>query len=193
MAHTTRQSILLGLISNDERAWMEFQEFYTPLIIICGQDYRLTPEEINDLRQEVMEEVFEKKIASKFNPARGRFRSLLRTIIHRKASAIFKRRVPSASPINEETEDSSMTENPLEARWDEEWREFIKNAALKILREESNERQYMAFDLYVLQGMEAESVASIMNMTTNQVYIAKNRLGGRLREIVASLEEDIDE
>lgn len=189
MAHTTHITILNGLISNDEKAWRKFQDFYTPLITICGQDYKLSTEEIEDLRQDVMAEIYESEIASKYNPMRGRFRSLLRTIIHRKAYAIYKRRMPTTSPIDEATSLSTNDVESLESQWENEWREFIKDAALKILRDETNERQYMAFDLYVLQNMDVESVAAIMHMTVNQIYIAKSRLSSKLQEIVSSLKD----
>ena len=189
MAHTTHKSILDGLISNEEKAWRKFQEFYTPLITICGQDYKLTQEEIKDLRQDVMAEIYQSDIASKYDPMRGRFRSLLRTIIHRKAYAIYKRRMPKTVLSVDELDGISSCEPSLESRWEDEWREFVKNAALKILRDETSERQYMAFDLYVLQDMDVESVALIMKMNVNQVYIAKSRLEKRLQEIVASLKD----
>ncbi|MCQ2397286.1 MAG: sigma-70 family RNA polymerase sigma factor [Lentisphaeria bacterium] len=189
MAHTTHKSILDGLHSNEEKAWRKFQEFYAPLITICGQDYDLTQEEIEDLRQDVMAEIYKSDIASKYDPMRGRFRSLLRTIIHRKAYAIRKQRIPRTFVSVNALDGLSSCEPSLESRWEDEWREFVKNTALKILRDETNERQYMAFDLYALQNMDVESVALIMKMNVNQIYIAKSRLESRLQEIVESLKK----
>ena len=65
MSYTTRKSLLNGVHNGDEMAWLQFQNFYRPLMRICGHDYKLTEEEIQDLQQEVLYEVFKADIAGK--------------------------------------------------------------------------------------------------------------------------------
>ncbi len=166
---------------------MDFQEFYTPLIVICGHDYHLTDEEIEDLRQEVMVDLFKNNVISKYDPRRGRFRGLLRTIIHHKAYRIYQKRLPNTEAL---TEENSGVVDSQEGRWEDEWRAFLQEVALKQLRESADEQQYMAFDLYVLQEKDPKTVASILGFSVNQVYLAKNRLGAKLREIVEQLERE---
>ena len=57
MAYTTRKTLLQGVLNGDESSWEQFLEFYKPLIRLCGHDFNLTEEEIQDLPQEVLIEV----------------------------------------------------------------------------------------------------------------------------------------
>ena len=127
MTYTTRKSLLNGVHDGDEMAWLQFQNFYRPLMRICGHDYNLTEEEIQDLQQEVLYEVFKANVAGKYDRRKGRFRDYLRTIIHRKAFAILKQRMPSDIPdfVLEETSVS------MDAQWEDEWRRFIMGNALE--------------------------------------------------------------
>ncbi len=186
MSYTTRKSLLNGVHDGDEKAWLQFQSFYRPLMRICGHDYKLTEEEIQDLQQEVLYEVFKADIAGKFDSRKGRFRDYLRTIIQRKAFVILKQRMPSDIPAFV-TDESIVS---MDAQWEDEWRRFIMENALDELKDNVCEKIFMAYDLYVNKGLPPEKVADILQITPNQVYIAKTRCVQMLKEIVDRLKSD---
>ena len=186
MTYTTRKSLLNGVHDGNEKAWLKFQEFYRPLMRLCGHDYNLTEEEIKDLQQEVLFEVFKTDVAGKYDRTKGRFRDYLRTIIHRKAFAILKQRQAF------EDNDAYWQEfqQSMEARWEEEWREFILENANDELKENVTEKNFMAYDLCVNKNLPPEKVAEILQINKNQVYIAKSRCLQMLKDIVDRLKND---
>ena len=186
MAYTTRKTLLQGIHENDEKSWEQFQEFYRPLIRICGHDYKLTDEEIKDLQQEVLIEVFRANVVNHYDKDKGRFRDYLRTIIQRKIFGILRNRIPTL------LEDGTFLENEesMERFWDKEWYAFILETAMDELKEQVSETSFLAYDLYVNQKLPPDKVAKMLSITPNQVYIARTRCVQQLKEIVEKLKSD---
>ena len=105
MAFTTRKSLLARVREGGEIPWGEFYATYKPLIMLCGGDCGLSPEEKEELVQRVMCEIFQKDIVGKYDPdrvpdhvvfkhdpARGRFCHYLRKIIRYQALHIIRDR-----------------------------------------------------------------------------------------------------
>lgn len=68
MAFTTRKSLLARVKSGDEVSWTEFYAAYKTLILLCGNDYLLSPVECEEFVQQVMAEIFPKDIIGKYDP-----------------------------------------------------------------------------------------------------------------------------
>jgi DNA-directed RNA polymerase specialized sigma24 family protein len=87
----------------------------------------------------------------------------------------------------------SVPEVPDSARvsviWDEEWNRLIAREAMARLRAENkiDARTVRAFELFALSGVPAEQAAAECQMPVGQVYVSKNRVAGRLQEIVGEL------
>ena len=190
MAFTTNHSLLRGVHDNTPEAWEKFQAFYTPLITLCGQDYGLNDEEIKDLRQDVLLAVFKNDLTGQFNPNIAHFRTLLRTVIQRKAIDILRQRLDSYKHLSDGVPDDDQT---MEAKWQEEWRQFLLKIANEELRETISNDHYMAFDLYVNQRRPVKEVCEVLGMTQNQVYTIRTRVVKQLQEIVQRLEKEVDE
>ena len=190
MAFTTRRSLLRGVHANSPDAWEQFQAFYTPLIALCGHDYGLNDEEIKDLRQNVLLAVFRNDLAGQFNPNIAHFRTLLRTVIQRKAIDILRQRLDHYKSLNDGIPDDAQT---LEAKWQDEWRQFLLKIATEELRETISNDHYMAYDLYVNQKRPVQEVCDVLGMTPNQVYTIRSRVLRQLQEIVRRLESEVDE
>ena len=185
MAYTTRKTLLQGVLKGDESSWEQFLAFYKPLIRLCGHDFELTEEEIQDLQQEVLIEVNKANVIGKYNKSRGRFRDYFRTIIRRKAFRIRKQRLclTEQMPVSDD-------KTELEAAWEKEWQELLLKVATNELKEKVNSTNFMAYDLNVNQGIPAPQVATMLNITLNQVYLAKGRCTRLLAEIIERLKND---
>ncbi|MBQ9368509.1 MAG: sigma-70 family RNA polymerase sigma factor [Victivallales bacterium] len=185
MAYTTRKTLLQVVLKGDESSWAQFQAFYKPLIRLCGHDFGLTEEEIQDLQQEVLIEVNNADVIGKYKQSRGRFRDYLRTIIRRKAFRIRKQRlclIEQLPASNDNTE--------LETAWKKEWLELLLKVATNELKEKVNSTNFMAYDLNVDQNIPAPQVAAMLKITLNQVYLAKGRCSRLLAEIINKLKND---
>ena len=94
--------------SNDQQAWNDFVEYYTPLIQLCAKDFSLTQQEAEELRQVVCLAVFKKDLTGQYDETKGRFRTFFRKVINNAAIDIIRKRKPTlpiedASQIPEET------------------------------------------------------------------------------------------
>lgn len=81
MGYTTKKSLLEAIREGDEVSWFEFYETYRPLIILRGNDYRLSSVELEDLCQLVLLDLFKAGRRFRYDPAKGRFRDYLRRVI----------------------------------------------------------------------------------------------------------------
>ena len=184
MAFTTRKDLLQDVHNNDQQAWNDFVEYYTPLIMLCAKDFSLTQQESEELRQIVCLAVFKKDLTGQYDETKGHFRTFIRKVISNNAIDIIRKRKPTlpienASQIPEETED----------KFEERWRKFIYEKALQVLRQNCDNVTYMAFDLYVRKEMPVKEVARTLKISEDQVFQAKSRSLKRLKEIIYRLEK----
>ena len=187
MSYTTKKSLLRGVIDNDKASWEQFQEFYTPLIYLCGHDCNLTAEEIQDLRQEVLLEVYRQQVVSKYDNTRGKFRAYLREIIRRKAFEIYRARIPMEGDA---TNVENIVDNSMSEHWEEEWHQFLQEVAMQELKERVSESTYLSFDLYVNRQLPVQEIVKMLHVTENQIYVNRTRCLRLLTEIIARLKEE---
>jgi len=187
MSFTTRKEMLKGVQEHDEKSWEDFVEYYGQLVDIIGSHLTLTVEELKDLRQEVWLAVSQRNLIARYDQSRGRFKTLLQTVIHNCAVDVLRRR-PGVLSLEIET----MQESEIDRLVEEEWKNILYNQALEILRQNCEEKTYLAFDLYARKGMPVEQVMEMLEMTKDQVFQIKSRLQKRLREIISTLEKDED-
>ncbi len=63
--------MLLAMQRNENAAWEEFLEFYDPLITLRANDYRLTLQETDELRQDICVSIFTKNSLAAYDPTRA--------------------------------------------------------------------------------------------------------------------------
>jgi RNA polymerase sigma factor (sigma-70 family) len=140
----------------------------------------------------------------RYDPALGRFRNFLLTIVHRKALAALRRaaRRPSIS-LDAEGQDGGT---PLVDRLPappaaepgaadrERWRQAIVEKALGELRSNPDigERTLAVFEAYVIRSRPCAEVAATFGIKENAVYQIRNRLLRQLQVAVRRLAEDAD-
>lgn len=189
MAYTTNHTLLQKLRSGDEQAWFQFREFYRPLIARRGLDYGLNAQELDNLIQDVLLACHQEHVLTNYDASRGRFRDYLRTVTSRHASKLLAARRPDALSL--ESVQETLETDEQEQAWEAECQEFLQQKALEELRNTLDAKTYMAFELHALNGMGADEVASILEMTPNQVYIIRTRVAKQLASIVARLQREL--
>ena len=202
MAFTTRKSLLAKVRAGDEDSWSEFYAAYKPLILLCGQDCLLTPDENDELVQQVMSELFQKDIVGKYDPdqipndivfhydpSHGRFRHYLRKIIRNQALKIIQKRKGFVELDNPEKTFAEPATDFWDDLWDEEWKRHVLAMALAELKGHVQPETYVAFEMYALQERSVQEVANFLNLSVASVYTAKSRCIAALKEIISKLEE----
>ena len=70
-------------------------------------------------------------------------------------------------------------ENPAN-RWDEIWDyeylEYLNGMALAEVKRKVSPKQYQIFHLYCIKELTVEKIAEILDVSPNEVYLAKNRV-----------------
>lgn len=202
MAFTTRKSLLAKVRAGDEVSWAEFYAAYKPLILLCGQDCLLTPDENDELVQQVMSEIFRKDIVGKYDPdnipndvvfhydpAHGRFRHYLRGIIRNQALKLYQKRKSFVELDNPEKTVEEPAIDVWDELWDEEWKRHVLAMALTELKGHVQPETYVAFEMYAMQERTVQEVARFLNLSVASVYTAKSRCIAALKEIISKLEE----
>lgn len=186
---TTSKTLLDKLQSGDAVSWTEFFDRYRGIIISLGNLKGLTPEECDDLVQEVMLCFLKNSKTFVFNPQIARFRTYFGRIIQARIFDLLRRRYQSnrlASGMEEpdgpelETPDFLLNEALLC-----EWRKLLLEDALALLRKRVAPETYLAFDLHMRQALPVEEVMRTLSVNRQFVYTAKTRCLKTLKQIIA--------
>ena len=190
MGFTTRESLLARINAGDEMGWREFAKTYAPLIRIRGKGHNLRGHELDDLLQDVLLSMLNSSKTFKYDKTKGRFQHFLRSVIDHKAFDILRKRRDGkilSGTEGEEVVNAMPADDSMELTWEAEWRIHVLNLAMTQLRLEVAHDTYQAFDFYAIKGKSAESVAKFLGMTKGNVYLAKNRVLERLRNLIMEM------
>ncbi len=187
-AQTTTHATLLARIAkgDDVAAWREFHDRYRDLIHGFARRRGLQPSDCEDVTQEVLLSLSKALPGFAYDPAKGKFRSYLKTIVLR---TIFRRRCQKAgeqglTPI-EEADRAAERDTESDSIWELEWRQYHMRQALRAARAEFNDTDLAAFQAYAVESQDVQTVAQTLGLSTDQVYQAKSRILKRLSSIIA--------
>ena len=200
MAYTTKKSLLRKVREGDEIGWLEFYRTYRPLILRRGMDFKLRPQELEELVQKVMVEFFRKdlletkfdidnippELTFRYDSGKGRFRDFLRRVVTNHACKILRDR-RDRQPLDEELCRIDPDAGD-DARWAEEWRHHLLTEALKELRSQVEPITFQAFEMYALKEHSAQETAEFLTISVASVYTARSRCVARLKNIIKDLE-----
>jgi RNA polymerase sigma-70 factor (ECF subfamily) len=190
----TRASLLLRLRDHqDEQAWGEFVEIYTPMLRRLARRKGLQEADAADLEQEVLRAVAGAIERYDLDPSAGSFRGWLFAITRNLILNLLasQRRHPRASG-------NSDLRRLLEARpapdendaelFESEYQRGILDWAVGKVRGEFNSVIWDAFWLTGVEGKPAQEVASSLRLSIGTVYQYKSRVVVRLRREIERVE-----
>ncbi len=181
MAYTTNQTLLQRITEGDEVSWTTFCRIYSPLIRHSAKHWGLTPQETQELVQDVLINFFKVSKTFRYDRSKGRFRTYLGTITKNCIIAILKKRNREISvPQN----DSPCFDVSFEKKWNAEWHNYLLYEAVEQLRFEMEDIAYQSFYDYVIREQNPAEVARKHNISVNAVYINKSRGLVLLRKII---------
>ena len=191
---TTRASVFLRLKDTDaaprELAWQAFHDRYAPMIAGYARRKGATPQQAEDIVQDVMLGFFSASPRFVYNPTTGRFRGYLRVCVHRALKRIRDAQrgpMPSVSSqsIDELQIADERAENPADlGLWDDLWERQQLNRILAETREHYRRKgkieTFLAFERNVLFNEPATKVAGELGISIPSVHMAKLRVTQRL-------------
>ncbi len=198
---TTTTALLDSLkdVSNAP-VWQEFDARYRPILHGFARTLGLQEEDAADVAQQALAEFVRDYRLGRYERGKGRLSSWLITIARHRAMDVHRsggrRRDWRGQSAFEQVQGARPPEAMQDvagddARWETERRQAVLALALTKLREESrtNEATIRAFELTAIRGVPSDAAARECNMSVDEVYVAKNRVTKRLREIVAQLDD----
>ena len=185
----TRTSLLERLHEGaDPMVWDDFFRRYWPFVFSVARQQGCKEHTAEEIVQDVMLAIFEKKAVFCHDPARGRFRDWLGGVVRNKVIA--RRRSPAdrcrarGGPDDGLAEIESAGQQP-----DAEWETAFDHAVLAFLldkvRSQVHPRTYQAFEAVTFGGCSGADAARLTGLTQNAVYQARKSILRRLRELGA--------
>jgi RNA polymerase sigma-70 factor, ECF subfamily len=182
-ARTTHITLLNRLSAGDDRsAWHDFVERYGDLIRGFARRAGCSDNDADDVLQDVLVALVSVMPNFRYDPAKGRFRGYLKTIVLRSLS---KKRRQNDAPRSLEEGDDPVVDDGSETDWELEWRQYHLRRAMETIDEEFSVQDRAAFQRYGVEGRAADETARTLGISVDQVYQAKSRILRRLGQIVA--------
>lgn len=190
----TRPSLLVRLRDpQDERAWGEFLEIYTPLVRELARRKGFQDADADDLGQEVFRAVAAAIDGWDPDPAKGSFRGWLFRIarnlmINALARQARHPRGTGDTAANRILESRAAPSEEDSALFEAEYMRTIFAWAIEQVRGEFREANWQAFWQTGVEGKDAARVAEALGMSVGAVYKSKSRIMARLRHFIRETE-----
>ena len=195
-ASSTRKTLIerLRKTNSDTRSWSEFYDLYWKLVYSVALKAGLSPVDAEDAVQETFLKV--SKHIKKFNydPRKGRFRNWLCLITKQQVANHFRKvnKLPELPGFWNEDPDKPFTEIPDPTnQWDEIWeaedRKHTMHLALTRLKDKVKPKPYQIFLAHCIKGMAVKEVSELLEVSDNEVYLAKSRVMPMFEEEIKAL------
>jgi RNA polymerase sigma-70 factor (ECF subfamily) len=179
----------------DQEAWKEFVQIYTPLIYGHCQKLGLQEADAANVAQEVMSVAAQAMPRFQYDAQRGKFRGwLLQTTRHR-LYKFFARQRRAPQSASETTLERFVDQEPGpddQARWEEDYRQRLFDWAAEKARPEFQPATWDAFRLTAIESVSVKDVAGQLGISVGAVYIARSRVIARLRELIESADDTLE-
>lgn len=179
--------------TNTGAAWADFVDRYGELMRGFCRRYDLQPSDQDDVLQDVLLGLTRSMPGFRYDPAAGKFRSYLKTVV---LHAIY-RKLCQKSPqgglegVDAASQAATASGDPAtDATWEQEWRRHHLRQAMRVIESEFSARDLGAFERYAIAGEGAEHVASELGLTTEALYQIKSRVTRRLAALIEAQVRD---
>ena len=194
----TRLSLLVRIRDHSDReAWARFVEIYGPLIYGFVRKRGLQDADAVDLMQDVLKSVAGAIERLDYDPAKGRFRGWLFTIVlnrlRNELATQSRREAGSGDSGVAQRLTAEPAPDELESQWEHEHQQRLFGWAGEQVQTEVEPRTWQAFWRTAVDGAAGKEVAQELEMTVAAVYLAKSRVMARLKELVHEAEGEQDD
>ena len=180
--------------SADDDAWRHFDARFRRVIISTGLRLGLSNSDAEEAAQETMFQAIRDYQANRYDRSMGRLSSWIIGIARHRIIDILRRRREATLPGSGA---EAIVEDPSEHLvgqvFEQSLERQIFSDAWEMIRAtgKSSLKTLQAFELTALRGVPAQEAARQCGMSVDQVYIARNRVAQRLREMVQRIDEAV--
>lgn len=176
-------------------AWEGFDARYRPILVALARRQGFAADDAAEIAQQTLAEFARAYAQGRYQRGRGRLSAWLMGIAGHVASRTRRDGARRNARDNGEADAGWDDDAAMRDAWQRARDRAIIAQALAIIRSEGRTRDatLRAFELFAIRGVPAGEVAAQCGMSVDAVYVAKNRLTGRLREIVRELTVAYDE
>lgn len=194
IGQTTTHASLLARLGDggDSTVWAEFCDRYEQLIRGFVRRQGIVGADADDVVQDVLLGLTRALPGFVYDPAKGKFRSYLKTAVLHAIFARSRQKRPVRALGEGSTADvAGPEESQSEQMWEDEWRQYHLRLAMRTIRAQFSASDLAAFDAYVGAGRDAAEVAADLGISLDRVYQAKSRILKRLGEVIhAQVQEE---
>ena len=192
----TRKTLInrLRKTNSDTRSWAEFYDLYHRLVRSVALKAGLSQTDAEDVVQETFFKVSKSIQKFEYDPSKGRFRSWLCLITKQQVANHYRkaRKLPELPAFWNEDPDEPPVDIPdptnnWEAIWEAEDHKHTIHLALTRLKTKVKPKPYQIFLAHCIKGMDVKEVANIMEVSANEVYLAKSRVMPLFEEEIQAL------
>lgn len=175
----TRTTLLRRVADfSDAQGWTEFDALYRPMLIRYAKARRLNSSAAEEVAQQCLVAILAQ--IRRFKRTRS-FRGWLRAMVNHKVSDYLSKQRKGTIDLREHSPSEPVETDPAEL-WMREWNAAHLRKLVESLRDHFAAHTLRAFELYVLEEKPVDEICSMLGLTSNQVYVAKNRVTRHLRE-----------
>jgi len=182
----TRSSMIRDLKEFSPERWNNFVLVYTPLLKFWIRKKNVPSSAEDDVLQESLHKIYKGIGNFERDPAKGKFRGWLRTIVERRAADYF-RSLPQDQGAPQEVLDALVNRDQKDAdeiEGEQQALEEVKARALELVRESTAEKTWQMFWMCTVEEIPTSEIAKQFDVTTAAVRVAKQRVLKRLRDLM---------
>ena len=192
----TRKTLInrLRQTNSDTRSWSEFYELYWKLVYSVARKAGLSETDAEDVVQETYLKVSKSIKKFDYDPSKGRFRNRLCLITKQQVANHYRKSKnlpPLPSNWNEDPDEPARDIPDPTSDWDSLWesedRKHTMHLALTKLKDKVKPKPYQIFLAHCIKGMPVKEVASLLEVSDNEVYLAKSRVMPLFEEEIKAL------
>lgn len=184
LPYKTDSSLLRHVQDGDQTAWNDFYRKYSAMICSIGKKKHLSAEDCEDLKINVMTVFWKKMDEFIYDRNRGKFRNYLGKISEYCALRILsnQRRYTALDAEPELEYPAEIDETIMQ-----EYRDFLVEKALAVLREELDTEIYQVFYMSFVQKLPVKEIAAVTRRSANNIYVIRSRC---LKKLAAVINEE---
>jgi RNA polymerase sigma-70 factor (ECF subfamily) len=163
-------------------AWNQFYDFCNPMIARAVGVHRLSEADRNDCVQEVWGEIIARLVHFQYDPARGRLRTWISTLMRNKVVDLIRRRARQRQGALSDAVQASLVglnTDPAVVLEQRTTQDLVWEALDELARSVSN-RSYRVLHLRWFEGRTVPEIADTLGLTPNQVRFRHHRVKRKL-------------
>jgi len=190
-ATQTTTALLTALADpSNEQAWHALLDRCEPILRGVATRLGVPRPDVDDVVQATLSTFVDAWRRGQYDRSRGRLSSFLVTILRSRVLDLRRSRANRLAAAADDFPEELVDAPGLERFWMDERRYQILLAAIVHLRADRvDARALEAFELTALRGTPVPAVAEQLDMTVEQVHVARHRISRRLRPIAARIDE----